>query len=361
MKHDPGSRIVTLPFYELIFSSFPRRQKTQFFAANLCAFIPTVVGTSHFTSSTVTTNSTPYDTVNINININLNMTKSKSNENTFYYEETTAMATAVAVPMGPQASMDMSANQSRMASASAPSEPTTLQIVTLPVGLTLDKLGIEIAGSSPPVITNVVSDSPIYGLVHIGQYCHGILLPQVEIVHFSEAAHLNELIQANYQHPRDLLVGDTPFFIDPCLQGAIPSGYSTSNGALYTSGALYKHTLPTTTTTTDLDVQFHGFPPAIQAVSPHSPCAGRLHPHLTVECLLVPGQQVFSLRSGAFTSAKLVERLNNSSQIPGRILVVKDGVVHSQKGKSSAFDWGGTFTNQSGWGLKRMLGVGKKH
>ena len=327
---------------------------------------------------------------------------SKFNENALTYEETTAMAnTAVAVeettaiatavawaaPIGEVSmSSDMS-SMSRMASTptqtiqvvpmpvgtsrmvSAPAQTIqvvpmpvgtsrmvsapaqTFQVVPLPIGLKFSELGIEIGGS-PPTITNAVQeDSPIYGLIHMGQYCHGIGLHQVEIVHLSNAAHLIDLIQANHQNPRDLLVSDTPFFIDPYLQGVVPSGYS--------NGALYKHMLPTTTTE-DLGVQFQGFPPAIQGVSPHSPCAGRLHPHQTVECLIIPGREVFSLKSGAFTSAKLVDRLNNSSQIPGRILVVKDGVGHSQKGKSSNFDLGGTFTNQTGWSLGRMFGAGKK-
>jgi hypothetical protein len=131
------------------------------------------------------------------------------------------------------------------------------------------------------------------------------------------------LVQANHQNPRELLVSDTPYFIYHCLQGAIPSGNS--------NGALYKHTLPPTTTP-DMGVQLQEFPTAIQLVSPHSSCAGWLLPHQTVECLNVPGQEVFSLQSGVFTSAKLVERLNNSSQIPGRILIVKEAVVRSQKG-----------------------------
>lgn len=265
---------------------------------------------------------------------------SKSNENSSTYEETTAVAVAVQMASAPT-------------QATAMATTTTLQVVPLPIGLTLSELGIEIGrSSSPPTITNVFveKDSPLVGLVHIGQYCHGIRLPQVEIVNLTDAAQLMDLIQANQHNPRELLLSDTAFYIDPCLQ------QQQQGGGGY-SGALYKHTLPTTTRNTDLGIQFGGFPPVIESVSPHSPCAGRLHSHQTVECLMVsPNQEIFSLTSGAFTSAKLVEKLNNSAHVEGRLLVVKDGVVRSQKGEATWFDWGGSFTNQSSWGIRRMFG-----
>jgi hypothetical protein len=64
---------------------------------------------------------------------------------------------------------------------------------------------------------------------------------------------------------------------------------------------------------------------------------GRLVPRQTVEALLIPGSERMDLAAGAFTSTRVEEALQLSSNITGRILVVKDAVhAPREKGTSAA-------------------------
>lgn len=195
--------------------------------------------------------------------------------------------------------------------------------VDLPIGPA--DLGFQVQGS-PPQISIVDKNSPIFGQVEVGHYIHGIEMPNIEIVNLTDPVHSIQLIQANAANPRRLMVSSSPFYVDASI--------GNSNAVL--RGALYKHQLPASPS---LGFAMKGFPPVITVVAPTSLLAGRLHPGQTVEALLVPGQPVMNLAAGAFTSAKVEERLLSSCELGGRQLVVKDGNnPQREKGSSRALD-----------------------
>lgn len=186
-------------------------------------------------------------------------------------------------------------------------------------------LGFQVSGS-PLMVTTVNKDSPVLDKVSVGNYIHGIILPDVEIVNLVEPQHLLELMKVNSSNPRRLIVSSNPFYIDP----SVDSGNSKA------LGALYKHNIPTMS---NLGFTMRGFPPVISSVLHGSHFAGRLHSGQTVEALLVPGQPTMNLAAGAFTSAKVAERLLETSHIGGRQLVVKDAVIPPrEKGTSRPVD-----------------------
>jgi hypothetical protein len=225
--------------------------------------------------------------------------------------------------------------------------------VDLPVGVTT--FGIEFQ-RSPPVITEIdrtICPTIVANQVSIGHYCHGIILPNVEIVNLLDVAQLQGLIQFNAGNPRRLICSTSAFYFD----AAVSSNSSHGTKPQQPPGVLYKYTLPHDVS--DLGFTMTGFPPVITHIQPHSAMDGLLRPHMTVEALLVPGEPIFNLQSGAFTSAKVHERLAASTVIRGRQLVVKEAPLQPrEKGSNAAFDWK-TFTNSSSWGLNRMLGLKK--
>ncbi len=79
------------------------------------------------------------------------------------------------------------------------------------------------------------------------------------------------------------------------------------------------------------------FPPIILQVAADSPVQGRIIPGQTVEALLIPGRQRMDLAAGAFTAAKVSEALSETSNVNGRVLVVKDAPHGpTEKGTSQA-------------------------
>lgn len=210
-----------------------------------------------------------------------------------------------AIPIGPTETVSTSNNQ--------------IYFVDLPIGQA--NLGFQVQGS-PPQISMIQKDSPVATQLMVGHYIHGIGLPDIEIVNLSDPDHVMSLIQANAVNPRRLLVSSTPFYVD--------TNFSS------TSGVLYKHILPATSS---LGIAMKGFPPVITLVTPTSPLSGRLHPGQIVEALVVPRQPIMNLAAGAFTSAKVEQQLLNTCHIAGRILVVRDGPIPPQeKGTSRALD-----------------------
>jgi hypothetical protein len=208
------------------------------------------------------------------------------------------------------------------ATAHAVAQPS-LYIVDLPIGRS--ELGFDVVGS-PPCISNV---SKLYNSVPNspnlteGHYIHGLIMPDIVIDNLNDPEHLKNLLKANVSGPRHIMVSPSPFFADP-IAGS------------QNVGALYKHALPVKV---DLGLQMKGFPPGITYVSPNSPLAGRVHPGQGVHALVVPGQPIFNLQAGAFTSDKVQQRLASTANIEGRQLVVKDGAQpRREKGSRAAFD-----------------------
>lgn len=198
----------------------------------------------------------------------------------------------------------------------------SIYTVDLPIGPV--NLGFEVQGC-PPQISVIHQDSPIFGQISVGDYAHGLVMPEVEVVYLTDPVHLMQLIQVNAPNPRRLMVSSSPFYVDPSI--------GTTNSVRC---AMYKHRLPPSSS---LGVAMKGFPPVITVVAPTSPLAGRLHPGQTVEALLVPGQPVMNLAAGAFTSAKVEERLLSTCQMGGRQLVVRDGHnPQREKGSSRPLD-----------------------
>lgn len=188
-------------------------------------------------------------------------------------------------------------------------------------------LKFEVEGC-PPQISIVHKDCPVADQLPEGHYIHGVILPEIEIVSLTDPVHLQNLIEANTSNPRRLMVSSSPFYVDSTVENR--------NNTDAVRGALYKHTLPASSS---LGFGMRGFPPVITVVAPTSPLSGRLHPGQTVEALLVPGQPIFNLGAGGFTSARVEERLFDTCEIPRRTLVVKDG--HDDKagkGSSRALD-----------------------
>jgi len=180
----------------------------------------------------------------------------------------------------------------------------------------------EVQGS-PPQISVVYMDCPVADKLTVGHYVHGIVMPEIEIVSLADPVHLQSLIQANAANPRRLMISSSPFYVDTVVRSSV-------------SGAIYKHTLPASSS---LGFGMRGFPPFIAVVAPTSPLAGRIHQGQTVEALLVPGQPILNLASGGFTSNRVEERLLKTCQIQGRQLVVKDEqTMKREKGSSRAFD-----------------------
>ena len=197
-----------------------------------------------------------------------------------------------------------------------------IYVVDLPIGPV--DLGFQVQGC-PPQISIIHMDCPIMGQIAVGHYVHGIVLPGIEIVNLTDCVHFTQLMQANAANPRRLMLSSSPFYVDTSLG-------NTNN----TRCAIYKHQLPASSS---LGVVMKGFPPVITIVSPSSPLAGRLHKGQTVIALLVPGQPVMNLASGAFTSARVEERLQSTCHLGGRQLVVKDGHnPQREKGSSRALD-----------------------
>jgi hypothetical protein len=64
---------------------------------------------------------------------------------------------------------------------------------------------------------------------------------------------------------------------------------------------------------------------------------GRLIPGQTVEALLIPGRSRMDLAGGAFTDAKVTLALEETCDVSGRQLVVKDALhAPREKGTSKA-------------------------
>jgi hypothetical protein len=212
---------------------------------------------------------------------------------------------------------DMSSPETIVVKAANP-----MLVVTLPVGC--QDLGVEFSGT-PPAVTKVHPNSPLVEELYVGLYVHGISLPDVEIVNFTDPIHLTSLIQSNIAHSRQLLLSSSPFYIDESLGGSM-SSYR---------GALYKHTLPATP---HLGFTLVAFPPIVSDVAAGSPMAGRLIPGQTVHALLIPGERRLDLAAGAFTSAKVQEKLDETFMVEGRQLVVNDAIhAPREKGSSKAF------------------------
>jgi hypothetical protein len=235
----------------------------------------------------------------------------------------------VATQVFPVAQASLVAQASPVAQAS--SEP--LYTVDLPVG---QDHGFIVQGS-PPRISYVNLESPVYDGIVVGHYIHGLILPGIEIVNLTDHNQLTQLLEMNVANPRHILVSHNQYFIDPVIGSS-------------TAGALYKHRLEADKY---LGFTMEGFPPTIKFVDPNSSMVGRLHLGQRVEALLVPNQPVMNLAAGAFTSAKVQERMIATSHIEGRQLVMKDGVPTygserqqqqhrygkgRQKGSNAAFD-----------------------
>jgi hypothetical protein len=211
-----------------------------------------------------------------------------------------------------------------VSSTNASTGSNGISVVDLPIGPS--DLGFQVQGSPPQVSVINNKDSPVFGQISVGCYIHGIIMPYIEIANLLDPVHLMQLIQANAKNPRRLMVSSSPFYVDASI------GNTTS----VVRGALYKHQLPASSS---LGFAMKGFPPVIAIVAPTSPLVGRLHPGQTVEALLVPGYPVMNLAAGAFTSAKVEERLLSTCQLGGRQLVVKDGQKpQREKGSSKPLD-----------------------
>jgi hypothetical protein len=202
--------------------------------------------------------------------------------------------------------------------------PGNVFCVDLPVGLT--SVGFQLQGN-PPQFSVIDPLSPLRNQIAVGQYVHGISLPQTEIINLSDPAHLMQLIQANAQNPRRLLVSSTPFYLDASL-----------GSSAATKGTLYKHELPPTTS---LGIALRGFPPFVSVVAPSSPLVGRLHPGQAVVALVVPGRPIMNMEAGGFRADRVEQQLLDSCTMPNRLLVVKDRdttIVNREKGSSRAMD-----------------------
>jgi hypothetical protein len=224
------------------------------------------------------------------------------------------IATPVLVPAG-------------LSTAHAVAEPS-LYIVALPIGCS--DLGFDVVGS-PPCISNVSKLNAVANAnananlpnLKEGHYIHGLIMPDIVIDNLVDSKHLTELLRVNMNGPRHIMVSPSPFFADPVAGNQ-------------NTGALYKHALPVNL---DLGLHMKGFPPGITYVQPNSPLAGRVYSGQGVHAVVIPGQPVFNLQAGAFTSDKVQERLASTSHIEGRQLVVKDGAQpRREKGSHAAFD-----------------------
>ena len=204
--------------------------------------------------------------------------------------------------------------------AHAVAEPS-LYIVELPVGCS--DLGLKLVGS-PPTISDLLKNGPLTGKVTSGHYVHGIVMPGVVIDNLIDSGHLTQLLKANVSGPRSIMVSPSPFFADPVA--------GTNH-----KGPLYKHTLPANVS--DLGLSMKGFPPAITLVSSNSPLKGRIYEGQGVQAVIIPGQPIFSLQSGGFTDAKVLEKLASTSEIEARQLVVTDeNKAGREKGSSKAVE-----------------------
>mmetsp|Transcript_22587 Transcript_22587/g.63024 ORF Transcript_22587/g.63024 Transcript_22587/m.63024 type:complete len:231 (-) Transcript_22587:1548-2240(-) len=205
-----------------------------------------------------------------------------------------------------------------------------MSIVQLPQGAGLD--GMDFAGS-PPRVSRVDANSPLADQMAVGDYCHGISMQGVDVVNLKDAQHLKDLIRQNQHAPkRELMLCQTPHYTDPCIPPA-------TTRAMQVRSALYKILLPPTI---NLGFTMTGFPPYVHDIHQASPVHGIMVPHQTVVALVVPGYEVFNLQSGGFTSANLLQRLEATSHIEGRQLVLQEGRTGVRnKGSSDPMDLDG--------------------
>lgn len=228
--------------------------------------------------------------------------------------------TAVAVPVTYTPSNAVSPVAVAVPVGNAPPRDE-LYTIDLPVGVA--DVGIEISGS-PLQVSAVSFDSPVHGKIPVGHYIHGLIMPEIEITNFQQAGQLNELLQVNASISRQLLLSQGAYSYDPSV------------GDPYPTGTLYKHKLPAGA---DFGVATAGFPPVITHVSPNSTFSGRLHSGQTVVALLVAGQSPMNLSAGAFTSARMQQRIAATAHIAGRQMIVRDGSKpYKEKGSDGPFD-----------------------
>mmetsp|Transcript_24326 Transcript_24326/g.57635 ORF Transcript_24326/g.57635 Transcript_24326/m.57635 type:complete len:261 (+) Transcript_24326:112-894(+) len=230
-----------------------------------------------------------------------------------------------------------------------------LSKITIPAGL--QNIGVEFVDaydsrgsnsgpsrSSPsssvrhrsPRVGRVDPKSPLYNdFDQLGQqnnYVHVLKLPSVEIFNIVSSNHLMDLIISNFGTERHLFLSSSPEYVDDSV------GVSSTAPPLTSSGAMYKHDLPSQQ---DLGIIFVGFPPVVNHVSTTSVLYGRAVPGQTAQALLVPGMDRFDIDTGGFRSDVLKQRLDMSANIPGRILVLKDAPhTPKEKGSSQPFDDG---------------------
>ena len=195
-------------------------------------------------------------------------------------------------------------------------------IIDLPIG---ESSGIAFAGS-PPRVSQLILEFPHVkeNEVH-GYYFHALqILPGLEVSNVYDSNRLRELIMANQNLARRLVLSQVP----PAIQN---------------DGCRYKHDIPTGS---ELGIQFTGFPAQIGSVDPSSPFVGKIYPGQHVDSVIVPGQPVLTLQSGGFTGSRVQEYLKRHAHVPNKQITLKDQTltppVRRQKHTNTdPFDLGG--------------------
>lgn len=174
------------------------------------------------------------------------------------------------------------------------------------MGVPPEELGLYLNGS-PPSVVKVDDKSPLQGKVQVGYYVHAVNLVNMEILNLVDVNHLTEVLRANANFPRQLLISPSLSYVDPMVGRRVNHPF-------------YKHQLPASP---QVGFAMQGFPPIITSVTKEM--QGRLFPGQTVEAVHIPGRPLMNLRAGGFTSQNVYTALSETSGVEGRQLLVRDG------------------------------------
>lgn len=185
-------------------------------------------------------------------------------------------------------------------------------MVDLPLEVPPELLGLTLTGS-PPTIQHVDIKSPLQGKVQVGHYIHAVKLLNMEILNLVNCNHLTEVLRANANYPRQLVISSSISYIDPMV-------------GRRANHPFFKHQLPASR---QIGFAMVGFPPVITGVTEAT--QGRLFPGQTVEAVHIPGRRLMNLQAGGFTSDNVFRALTETWEVEGRQLIVRDGSKQKTK------------------------------
>lgn len=186
--------------------------------------------------------------------------------------------------------------------------------VDLPVG---ESSGLMFKGT-PVCLHQILGKFPNLTQENVGYYASTLVVPGLSIVNISDQNYLFKLLQKYQQGQRRLVLTNIPPECNNCyyiLDLPIENKHSK-----YPFGLI-------------LD----GFPPHVKGLTKDSLMTGKVLPGQTIHAICIPGQPDLTFQSGGFTTYRITDVLNNSSDIFGRKLIVKDRadkVITEPKGRS---------------------------